>query len=468
MNRAVARCFPVLVLACALAAPTVAGAATKYDTSYQNGGMLQLPQLRGVYGQVAQSCEVTGKDLSVAGRFGPNDPGLPSTWRKGQRLGITSVKVRTRQPMMLGIAEVSWKMQRIPTGHVVLGQDFADDGSFAYATRSPRAGARNKLKLFRVGANGKRIKSFGHNGYVSITIAGFDALRPVGFRVIALPERETLVIAQTAETQVILRYTRTGRPDKSWGESGAVELAGPASFSVVPLDAVDSASVTPPGGLLISAYGAPGKPAGTTLGILKLTAAGNVDSSWGANGFWTPPAPKGNASNGQPYTAPGKSLLTSIRKGGDYAVLYADAAKSGVGTLSDLKLAYVDSDSGVTTLFNEKAGSYSNGGDGGFPDANPWILATSSAGPIAAHAESRYDNPGGTFLGEAIRFSADADQPVASAKISNTGFATGAFAVDPAAKYLYFCGSFGVTSTKAKESAKRGQRKSIAIKRVAL
>lgn len=462
MNRALVRCIPVLALIGALAAPAMAGAATKFDTSYQNGGMLMLPQVRGIYGQVAQSCEVTGKKLSIASRFGPNSPGLPTPWRKDQKLGITSVKLHPRQPMMLGIAEVRWKMQRIPTGHVVLGQDFADDGSFAYATRSNRKSERTNIMLFRVAADGSREKGFGHNGYISLTLNGLDALRPAGFRVIALPGRKTLVVAQSPTTQVLLRYTRTGQLDETWGSTGLVDLPAPTFYDGVPLDPVDSVTVLPQGGLLVSANGTPGKTAVGVLGILKLTAAGRVDTSWAAGGFWTAPTPKTGI-----FTSPGQSLLATVRKGGDFAVLFADANKGEDGITSGLKLAYVDAESGTTTQVNEQAGSYNNGGDGGFPDANPWILAAAKSGPIFAHAESRYGNPGGTFIGEAKRFSSNS-QTAARATISNSGFATGAFAVDPAANYLYFCGSYGTTSSKATDAAKREQRKMVAIKRVAL
>lgn len=467
MNRALARCFPILAFACALAAPTTAGAATKYDTSYQNGGMLQLPQLRGVYGQVAQSCEVTGKNLSIAGRFGRNDAGLPTTWRSDQRLGITAVKVRTRQPMMLGIAEVSWKMQRIPTGHVVLGQDFADDGSFAYATRSQRSGQRSKLKLFRVAADGSRIKTFGRNGYVSITIPGFTKSRPIGFRVIALPRTEVLVIAQTADTQVLLRYTRTGRPDRTWGESGVVELNAPATIPIYPLPDVDSATVTPEGGLLIAANAPPGQTALPERGVLKLTAAGNVATNWAKNGFWTPPASTATKPADSLSYFERQTYLIANRKGGGYAVLYGNLSQSESSVESSLSLAYVDKSSGVTTLFNDTDAGYSAGGDGGFPDSEPWILAPSSSGPILSLTRGYFSNPGGSF-GWTTRFSPDADQPAKRVVFNEKGFAASALAVDPAAKFLYLCGGFGVTSSTASDAAKRSQRKSIAIKRIAL
>lgn len=459
-----------VVLACVLATPAWAGAATKYDTSYQNGGMLLLPSVSGIYGQVTQSCQVTGKNLSIAGRFGYNQPSLPTAWKTTQKLGITAVSVRTRQPMTLGVANVRWKMQRIPTGHVVLGEAFGQDGSFAYVTRSNRKSQRTKLKLFRVSASGSRVKTFGHNGYISITVPGFDALRPAGFRVFVGASGRVTLIAQTATTQVILRYNVKGRPEETFGKSGVVELAAPTTFPGTPLNAADSAVLTPEDGLLLAANNAPGKPAQSTLGILKLTTAGNVAATWGTAGLWTPPAPKGVSTTGAAYNVIGQTLLTSNRKGGGYAFLYADAATGAgeAGTTSDLKLAYVDKTSGVTTVANELASTYNNGGDGGFPDAEPWKLGLAKAGTIFAKAQSFYDSPGGTRFGDAARFSADAAKALTARQISNSGFAAGDFAVDPASNYLYFCGSYGVTSAKAKDAARREQRKMVAVKRVAL
>ncbi|MBJ7353336.1 MAG: hypothetical protein JHC98_00790 [Thermoleophilaceae bacterium] len=471
MLRPFARSVAAVSLAGALmlgATSVTQSATTKFDTSYQNAGTLQLPTIKGVYGQVAQSCEISGRSLNIAGRFGYSQPGLPGPWTTEQQLATASIKVRPRQKMMLGIAEVNWRKQRIPTDQIVLGNDFDSQGGFAYVTRSQRKSLRAKLKLFRVLPSGRRDPKFGTRGFISITIAGFDQSRPAGFRVIALAGGKVVVLAQTSDTQVLLKYAKDGKPDASWGNKGVVELAAPKAYTATPLNALDSATVTSDGGMLISASSLPGKPAGSALGVLKLGASGKPDSKWAGDGLWTPPAAGKPKRITSAYTITGQSLMTTIRKNGDYAILYADGASVDTGTYSELKLAYVDEDSGVTTLFNEEAGLYFNGGDGGFPDAQPWILRESSAGTVFAHADSFYDSPGGTFLGHAARFSADADVQVNDQDISNSGFATGAFAVDPAAKYLYFCGSLGVTSVKTKDARKREQRKTVAVRRIKL
>src|SRR4051812_33989540 len=96
-----------LIMLCA-AAVAQAATATNFDTSYQNGGTLLLPQRPGMYGQVTQRCEVTGTHLSIAGRFGPNESTSPAPWRTNQQLATSSIKLHPRQPMMLGIAQVDW------------------------------------------------------------------------------------------------------------------------------------------------------------------------------------------------------------------------------------------------------------------------------------------------------------------------------------------------------------------------
>ncbi|MFT4050479.1 MAG: hypothetical protein QM648_11680, partial [Solirubrobacterales bacterium] len=312
---------------------------------------------------------------------------------------------------------------------------------------------------------GRRVKSFGKRGYASIDLQTLGAKTYLA-KLTALPKHEVQLIAESPTRQYVLRFTKSGKLDPTWGRSGVVTLDLPANYAGVFFDSAEGSSITAEGGLLIPANHAPGKASAEKLGVLKLTAAGNVATSWADDGFWTPPAPKA----GNPYSVTGQTLLTAVRKGGGYAMLYADGTPGAldVGLTSTLKLAYVDKSSGVTTLFNDKAGSYYNGGDTGFPDTDLWTLGRSSSGMIFGRAQGHYESPGGTYQGRAIRFSADADQPVADQAISNSGFAAGALAIDPEAKYLYLCGSYGVTSSKAKDKARREQRKAVAIKRIAL
>lgn len=467
VSTAVSIAAAITLCSVAVGQATTQLASTKYDTSYQNAGVLLLPQMPRTVGQIARTCDVSGDHLNIAGRFGPSATGGYGKWSTTQKLATTSIKLTPRQPMMLGIAEVSWHTQRIPTDHSVVSQDFDSGGGFAYVTRSVKKGNADKFKIFRVLPNGRRDAKFGNNGYVSVTVAGLKSTFAGLLRVIALPGSKVQFMVQTPSNDVILRFKSTGKPDAGWGSGGVVtlppartKLNGPNYGGAPPLDA---ATPTPDGGLLVAANQLPGGTASGVLGLVKLSNRGKVDVEWGDKGFWRPPAPKVTT-----YGTLGQTVLTSIRKGGDYAVLYGDSVdRDGSGQV-DLKLAYVDSDSGVTTLFNDKAASYPYGGDGGAPDDNPWIMRESASGTIFGYAGSEYGAPGGTFGGEATRFSADTDKAVNTATISNSGFATGAFAVDPKAKYLYFCGAEGVTSKRTKIVANREQRKAIAIRRVKL
>jgi hypothetical protein len=358
--------------------------------------------------------------------------------------------------MMLGIAEVHWSKQRIPTGQVVIDQDFDSDGGFAYVTRSEKKKQRTQLKLFRVLPNGRRNPHFGRNGYVSITIASLTSLDPEGFRVVALPAGKVLVLAQNTNKLVMLRFTKSGEPDSDWGTKGVVTVTAPprAGFAL-PQFALSSVTYLPDGGLLAPATSFPGQPASGAAGLIKLSSTGKPDPSWADNGFWRAPAPGKLKAGKDPYTEVGHVFMTAIRNGGEYAALYVDTTAFEDSSESDIKLAYVDKDSGVT------------GGDGGFSDSEPWLLGESSAGTVVARAESFYGRVSNTF-GFATRFSVDALKPITKASANAKDFPTDAFAVDPKSTNLYFCGSLGSTSTRTKLVANREQRKAVAIRRVKL
>jgi hypothetical protein len=460
MNRSIARLLLAGVAACAvsLGAVSVADAATKYDHSFQDRGTLQLPKLRGVYGQVAQSCEITNNRLNIAGRFGFDDASSPAKWRVGQKLAIAAVSLRPAQPVLNAAADVVWRGQKIPTGQVVLDQDFDNQGGFAYVTRPVKKSQLAQLKLFRVLTNGHRDVVFGHRGYISVTIPGFDNPQIGRFKLIALPNGKVQILAQTSTTVVILRYTHSGRPDKTWGNSGVVELPGPSGQFIT----VDSATTTPEGGLLIGATSAPGKPSSGHVGVLKLDSRGKVASSWADGGFWVPPATDNSSGI---YQDTGSTRLTAIRSGGGYAFLYSDTLKSGD---QKYRLAYVDQTTGVTTLFNNDAGSIGTFGDGGAPGAEPRVLRETRNGTVFAHAETYYENPGGTLDGEVVRFSADADTPAFRTPINNSGFAAGALAVDPKANVLYACGGLGVTPVSKARPERSEQRQVVAVRRIKL
>lgn len=449
-----------LALACALIAPSAAGAATKYDTSYQNGGMLLLPAIKGVYGQNARTCAVSGKRLYVAGAFGS----LNANGRTA--LATTSVSVQPRQPMTLGVANVRWKKQRIPSKSTIDSSDYDTSGGFAYLTSpeaQPKSGA-DKLTIFRIAKTGNRVKSFGRNGYVTVSIPRTSSKDSLYLRVIALPKGKVFLLTQDKSGLVVRKFTSRGKLDSTWGKEGITTLPTPAAFEGTPLSPLDAASETSDGGLFIPASGTPTAPQPNVLGLIKLTGAGEVDSTWANAGLWTPPLPAAPPT----YDINGRTLLTAEEPGGSLAVVYADAMNEDLGIDSSLKLIRVDVKTGMINSAIHGVGDYYNGGDTGFPDAEPWSLAATARGAVFSFAASDYERPGGSFRGAITEISAKAHSPIIRRGINNSGFATGAFAADPAQPYVYLCGSYGLTSSRTSSAVNRNQRKNVAIKRIKL
>jgi hypothetical protein len=453
----------------ALTAIPVARAETSYDPSFGVDGSIMLAQLRGVAGQVTQTCEVGGGRLLVAGRFGPNATGRPVPWRVGQQLATTAISLRPAQRLSNGTATVAWRRQKVPAGELVVTQDFDNRGGFAYVTRSTRPSRRTKLRIFRIRGDGHRDVTFGRRGVVELTLAGLTAARPP-LRVTALPGGKVQLLAQTADRLSVLRITGRGTPDTAWGVKGVVELPAVRRTGFAPLDPLEAATPTPDGGLLLAAAGLPGTPAtGGALGVLRLDPKGVVLSGWADHGFWRPPAAGAPVGVRAGYDSTGQTLLTAIRHGGDFAVLWADSAATPDGGDSDLKLAHVDARSGVTTLFNSDAGLWSLGGDDSHPDAAPWLLRASPAGVVEAHAQSSYAGLGAVLSGRAARYSDDALLPQRRLALHDPGFTAEAFAIDPrSARRLYICGSLGTTGDAARNPADRNQRRVVAVRRVRL
>lgn len=442
-----------LALVCALVVPATAGATTKYDTSYANGGMLLLPAIKGLYGQVAKSCAIADDRLHVAGEFGWLTP--------SPVLATTAVKLHAHQAMTLGVANVRWTKQRVPTDHAVVSEAFDGDGGFAYATRPYASSKSTRLMLFRITKTGRRAAKFGRNGYIRVTIPRSTSANPLYLRVIALPAGRVFLLTQNNDGQTIRRFTSRGKPDGKWGRGGEIKLATPNAFSGAPLGTLASATATGDEGLLISASGTPSAPSPGALGVIKLTKRGVVDTGWGDGGLWTAPTPTGN------FNVTGRSLLTAARGKNNFVVLFADATEGPLGISSELKLVRLDARGQSAGGLPQSVGTYYNGGDTGFPSTEPWSLTNLARGPVFAYAASYYGSPGGSFRGSVSQVLAKTGAPI-KRTIDNSGFAIGDFAADPTQPYLYSCGSFGVTSSRAKDLAKRSQRKNVAIKRIKL
>lgn len=461
MNVRRLRLLAPLALAIALIAlPAPAGATTKFDSSYQNGGMLLLPAIKGVYGQNTRTCVVAGKRLYIAGAFGSLNV------NGGTALATTSVSIQPRQPMTLGVANVRWKKQRVPSKSSIQSSDYDTSGGFAYVTspdRQPKTGA-DRVTIFRIAKTGNRVKSFGRNGYVTVSLPRTSSKDSPYTRVIALPKGKVFLLTQSKAGLVVRKFTSRGKLDSTWGSEGVATLATPAAFEGTPLGPLDAASETSDGGLLVPASGTPTAPQPNVLGLIKLTGAGEIDSSWANAGLWTPPLPAAPPT----YDINGRTLLTAEEPGGTYAIVYADAMNEDLGIDSSLKLIRVDAKTGKLNSAVHGVGDYYNGGDDGFPDADPWALTATQRGAVFAFAASFYTRVGGSFRGAITEISAKPKSPIIRRDVNNSGFATGAFAADPAQPFVYLCGSYGLTSSRMRDDVKRDQRKNVAIRRVKL
>lgn len=463
MTRSVRKPIATLLAACLMLGGGASRAtAVNYDPGYQNGGTLQLPMPHGVFGQVARECAIGGDRLNLAARFGYNDPASARPWSRWQKLAVSSISLRPSQAMRDGIAAVRWHRQRIPTGHIVLSQSFDSLGGFAYVTHSPRPSQAARLKLFRVLTNGNRDAAFGGRGYISVTVAGLTGRAGISdaVRVTARRGGGVQLVVQTANRQVIMRFTRSGRPDKRWAKNGALTLAAAKPPAVTSA----SASITPDGGLLIAADALPGKPAGDVVGALRFDSGGRLVGGWADGGFWRPPVPGGAAAGSAQL--PARVLLTSVRADGDFAMAYTNPATADPTTPLQFKVAYVSRKTGVTTLFNDAVGQ-AVASTAGVPSAQPQVLGESSSGTIFAHAVSFFDDLAAT-RGQATRLSTDGALPAGHSRLDIKGFAIGALAVDRRSRFLYLCGAQGLTPKSAKYPRRSRQLESVAVRRVKL
>lgn len=459
MNVLIARLTLVLSIAAACAAcfTGAAGAAAQVDPGGQGLDLTLLPRVHGVTGQVAGNCDIDVNKLHVSGRFGPNTPTLPTIWNPGQKLGVASVPLKKLASNQLGVAKVSWRMQPVSSRSRVIAQDFDDGGGFTYVTQPVARSRASRLTVFRVLPNGGRRANFGDRGVLHATVDGLKNVPRLGVRAIAQYGGGVLLIAQAGDKLVLRKYRASGRPDPRWGANGEVSLRARDHGVVIPPRIVDSAAPLPDGGLLIAAYGAPGRAPSSTLGVLRLTNRGVARESWADKGFWTPPAAAAGTQQ--------LSLLAAPTRMNGFAIAYANYTDDPqlAGIRFSLRVAMVSRTGGRTTS-DAAAGEYFNGGDAGFPDATPWSLGESKSGVTFVHADSYFNWDTGTVFGAATRLSPTTGQPAASIALDGLGLATSAVATDPARENLYLCGADGLTS----QDKATAQRKRVAIGRLTL
>lgn len=455
--------FTVLVLiAFALAVAPVASARSiaPYDSSYASGGTLRLSKYGSRLDQVVQRCELlaSGK-LGVAGRFGGGE------LSKGIGKLATAVVNGYRKPRTAYL-RTRWHGQRVPAGEDVIWIDFNADGSAVYLTGNNR-GKTNKVHVFRIGADGRAKRSFGGDGEITVSLGATSRFASsVTPRATALSDGGVLFSMRRDGSEELTRFDRNGDLATTWASGGKFAQIAASTFSTwTPVIRDGIALETADGGLIVGAADVNAAPGARRAGLLKLTANGAVDSSFGIAGLWLPPLPAGTAGGGLAYTQPGQTLQARLDPAGRIVVSYADLATNEVGTEFDFRLATVGAD-GQLVWSSPVIGEYFNGGDGGFPNSHPLVTAATADGAVFATGETYYGPYPGTYRGFATRWrtgatTADAHKSFIGARV----FAADDFAPTADGHHVYACGSIGSTGKKAKPP---WQRKRVALRRIEL
>jgi hypothetical protein len=471
-----------------LAVSTASAASTKpnFDAKFGRGGTLNLQTYSGKSGSLTQTCEVSGGRLRIAARFGRYAPEL-ARWTSSHVLATATVNLRrlSRLNYTNGTARIKWTRQTVPAKESVIGSDYGAGGDFVYATEDlATSGKLETVNVFRVGANTKRVKSFGDGGRASVTLPGFlgPGMHTVGedehfeytaFRVIAMKDSGVLVLAQAGDKNLLVRLDARGEPDSSWGDQGRVELPRLHNNEVF-----DSVSETADGGILIASR-RPGDSVGAKgVGLLRLGRDGTPLASWGDNGYWTPPA---FLENSVSYF--GSVRRTALLDSGEIAVFYwrGQLPKvQGEIFIGHFNVAYVDATTGQTKFAPVSFDQYQEGseGDGGSwdddYDSHPLIFSARKSGPVMAETRSWHRTQyghirtPGSYFGSVAGFSPNDAALRRSGNIDLRRFPVDQFAADPDSRYVYLCGTVGSKNIKYANYGKLAQRVRIAVRRMSL
>lgn len=439
--------FTLLLSILALTACMVPAAGAQmaaFDHTYGVKNRVALPTIPGYTGAVASTCRVVDGKLLISGEFGYRS----ATKRS---LAVTAISAGKHPAMSGGAAVARWKLQHIPSGKRVVAQEFAPDGSFAYAAQ--RVPTSRKVDVYRVRANGKRDRPFGENGVVK-----FDLAKAYDVRVLPSGDGPVLVIFDTDVQTTIVRLRASGKVDRDWGDNGYVNFNGPRNSG--PESPGRSATLLAGGGLLIAR-----RSESTTRGpdLVRLTPSGQLDTAFAGGGSWSPPLPTGGGS----YSRTGHVMRTLALRNGKYLVAYVDFAPENESS-GYFRQALVDPATGTVVALRTNAGIYHFGGDGGDPDDYPWRIVERNGGPVFGHAQTFFDHAGGTFLGEAWGFGAPFTAVGQHVRLGTNVTSISDFAGSPRFERAFACGAEGKTPSQGGHPAERGIRKQIAIRQLAL
>jgi hypothetical protein len=434
------------LVAIAACASTANAANTQYDPSY---GTVALPMIFGASQLTPTRCDaINDTTFAITGVAG-NAGRILSTSR--QRIAITIAKSN-------GTSKRAWLGVTSKKGEQLVASDFDANGEFSYVD-APVIDKHSSQ--FVVRRTNYKTGSDKHWKDVELKL---PALKNSGFdtsvNVLNLDDGGLLLVIDTNEAQRIYRFTAAGKPAK-FGDNGVVTngAAGGSSWYLAPRSSTPLLE-TWDHSLIVAASGRPGQPAlGSALGLLKIDAQGKVVDGFADHGLWLPPTA---LEEEKPLDPSQKRLAPQTMSvvGGDAAgksltVLFGTKTGNELGTGTLVAAAQL-SENGVQKSVSESFDQSSDGGDGGFPDAQPFTFAATATGVKYAQAWSQHAGGNLVFLvGKRVGLSPSLASVQEKQIYTKSNFMAYDFAATPNGKYLYACGALADGPIKTSHPWKR-------------
>lgn len=421
------------LIAIAACATSANAASSQYDPSY---GTVGLPTLAGENRLTPTRCEAADNgSLAITGVAG-NAGRVFSKSR--QKVAITIARTN-------GSTRRSWLRVASKKGEQLVASDLDANGQFSYVD-TPVTDRDSTTFVVR------RTNYFlgSDRRWKDVTIK-LPALKGSSFgtsvNALNLDNGDLLVVIDRYDAQRIYRFKPTGKPAK-FGVSGVVTNAGigDGSWYLAPrpstplLETWDHA-------IIVAATGRPGQPAlGTALGLLKLDKSGTVVDSFADRGLWLPPTALAEEQPLDPsqkrLPAQTMTVLGGENAGKPLTVLFGTRTQNELGTGTLVATAQL-SEKGVQQSISKSIDKASDGGDGGFPDAQPFTFAATAKGYQYAAAWSQADAGNLVYIfGHRASLTPNLAPPVSKKGISAKGkFMAYDFAASPDGKYIYACGA---------------------------
>ncbi|HTO72977.1 MAG TPA: Calx-beta domain-containing protein, partial [Gemmatimonadales bacterium] len=239
----------------------------------------------------------------------------------------------------------------------------------------------SQLIVFRLEADGALDAGFADGGVLRYPRANNAA----GQSVVLDPSGAIVVAGSSDGNLFVLRLLANGQPDPSFGSAGV--YTGPAISSRVRL------LRTGAGGYRISTALSAASQDTTHCSVLALTAAGALDTSYGASGVATPASAAGTSSSCQSMAAQSDGSLLLAGQEGDHGYVGRLLA-SGVPDASFVADPVVASMSDATAVAFDPAGAVLVAGLPGNGTAGALIVRLQASGML----DGLFGNAGSTWI----------------------------------------------------------------------